>query len=459
MDRKTILALAAMAMGVFVIANDITAMNVAVPAIEKDFDADVTTIQWVVNAYSLAFGVLIVTGGRLADLFGRKEAFFLGAGIFGFFSLLGGLAQTEAWLIATRAAMGIGGALMWPAVLGMTFALLPADKAGLAGGLILGVAGIGNAVGPMLGGALTEFVSWRAILFLNIPIALIAIGFVYYLIQQPKPETADRKIDYGGIVTVTLGLVIFMIALDQVVDLGWGDPRIIGAIVVSVLLLVAFVRIERGSGEHALVPDDVFGNPGFRAACLAILLVSSTFFGALFYLPQYMQKEFGYSAFESGLGLLPFMAVFAATSFIAGPLYNRLGGKLIVSVGAGCIAAGPILIAQGVESGGAIASVVPGMAVLGVGVGLFYSAATTIAVTSVDESRSSLAGGIIYMFQIAGGSVGLALTTTVFASESGLISGLHAAFRFDAALAIGGFLITLFFVGGRLGRNRDSASA
>ncbi|MGK2956285.1 MAG: MFS transporter [Solirubrobacterales bacterium] len=454
MDRKTLLALGAMAMGVFVIANDITAMNVAVPAIEKDFDTSVTTVQWVVNSYSLAFGVLIVTGGRLADLFGRKEAFFVGAGIFGAFSLLGGAAQSEAWLIACRAAMGVGGALMWPAVLGMTFALLPADKAGLAGGLILGVAGIGNAVGPMIGGALTEFVSWRAILFLNIPIAITAILFVYFLIQQPKPESTDRKIDYGGIVTVTLGLVIFMVALDQVVDLGWTDPRIIIGCAISVLLLVTFTRIERRSGEHALIPRDVMSNTTFRAACFAILFLSTTFFGALFYMPQYMEKEFGYSAFQSGLGLLPFMAVFAATSFVAGPLYNRLGGKLIVSVGAGLIAVGPFLISQGISDGGSIAAVVPGMAVLGVGVGLFYSGITTIAVTSVDESRSSLAGGIVYMFQIAGGSVGLALTTTVFASQSGLISGLHAAFRLDAGLAIVGFLITLFFVGGRIGKSR-----
>jgi len=412
-------------------------------------------VQWVVNAYSLAFGVLIVTGGRLADLFGRREAFFAGAGIFAVFSLLGALSPTESWLIACRALMGIGGALMWPAVLGMTFALLPDDKAGLAGGLILGIAGIGNAIGPMLGGALTEFLSWRWILYLNVPIALVAILVVYLLIHQPRPETADRRIDYGGIVSVTLGLVVFMVALDQVVDLGWGDPRIIAGVAISVLLLVTFVAIERRSGEHALVPDDVFSNPGFRAACVAILCISATFFGALFYLPQYMQKEFGYSAFESGLGLLPFMAIFALTSFVAGPLYNRLGGKLIVTTGAACIAIGPFLIALGIESGGSFGPVIPGMAVLGVGVGLFYSAATTIAVTSVDDSRSSLAGGIIYMFQIAGGSVGLALTTTIFASQPGLIDGLHAGFRFDSALAFVGFLITLFFVGGRLGRTRE----
>ena len=172
-----------------------------------------------------------------------------------------------------------------------------------------------------------------------------------------------------------------------------------------------------------------------------------------------MQKEFGYSAFESGLGLLPFMAVFALTSFIAGPLYNRAGGKLIISVGSACIAAGPFLLALGIRSGGDLLSVVPGMAVLGVGIGLFYSSATTIAVTSVDDSRSSLAGGIIYMFQIAGGSVGLALTTTIFASQSGLISGLHAGFRFNSALALIGFLITLAFVGGRFRSRRKKIQA
>ncbi|MCB0829761.1 MAG: MFS transporter, partial [Solirubrobacterales bacterium] len=180
MTRSTYLAMVAMALGVFIIANDITAMNVALPSIEKDFGTSVTTVQWVVNAYALVFGVLIVTGGRLADLFGRREAFFVGAGIFLVASVAGATAQTESWLIAARAVQGIGGALIWPAVLGMTFALLPEEKAGLAGGLILGVAGIGNALGPMIGGALTEFASWRWILFLNVPICLAAIVAVYF---------------------------------------------------------------------------------------------------------------------------------------------------------------------------------------------------------------------------------------------------------------------------------------
>lgn len=439
-----------MALGVLVIANDITAMNVALPAIEKDFDTSVTTVQWVVNAYALVFGVLIVTGGRLADLFGRREAFFVGAGVFLVASLAAGAAQTEAWLIAARAVMGIGGALMWPAVLGMTFAELPKEKAGLAGGLILGVAGVGNALGPLIGGALTEFESWRWILFLNVPIALIAIIAVWFLIHQPRPETEDRKIDYGGILTVSLGLVIFMIALDQVVDLGWGDPRIIGSVVVAALLLVWFAVIERRAGAHALVPRDVMRNTSFTAACVAILFISATFFSALFYVPQYLQKAGDFSAFESGLGLLPFMAVFALTSFIAGPLYNRIGGRVIVSLGAGLIALGPLLVSFGVVDSGSLGGIVPGLVVLGVGVGLFYSSATTIGVTAVDESRSSLAGGIIYMFQVAGGSVGLALTTTLFASADSLIGGLHVAFRFNAAAALIGFLIVMLVVGPRV---------
>ncbi len=450
MDRSVKLSLFAMALGVLVIANDITAMNVAIPSIEKDFDTGVTTSQWVVNAYSLSFGVLIVTGGRLADLFGRREAFFLGAGIFASMSLLGGVAQSEAWLIASRALMGVGGALMWPSILGMTYGALPADKAGLAGGLILGVAGIGNALGPMLGGALTEFLSWRWILFLNIPVTLIAITVVYLYIHQPKPQTADRRIDYGGIVSVTLGLVLIMVALDQVVDIGWEDPRVLVSMAAGLILLVSFGFIERRASAHALIPPDVIRNSSFAASCLAILFMSATFFSALFYLPQYMQKEFGYSAFESGMGLLPFMAVFAATSFVSGPLYNRLGAKPIVSVGAACIAAGPLLIVPGISAGGSFGEIIPGMVVLGIGVGLFYSSATTAAVTSVADSRTSLAGGIIYMFQVAGGSVGLALTTTVFATQGDLIDGLHAAFALNAGLSFVGFLITFLFVGGRL---------
>jgi EmrB/QacA subfamily drug resistance transporter len=449
-----------MGIAVVVIANDFSAVNVALPTMEKDFDTNINTIQWVVNAYALTFGVMIVTGGRLADMFGRRNAFFLGTAIFASMSALGGAAQTETWLIATRTLMGIGGALMWPAILGMTYALLPEDKAGLAGGIIIGAAGLGNAVGPLIGGVLTDALSWRWIFFLNVPISIFAVLVTYRLVKVAEPDEGRQQIDYPGIGAISVGLVSLLVALDQIDDWGFGDPRVLGLFALAAILLVAFVPIERRAGAHALVPRAVMANESFRASCLAILLMSATFFAALLYLPQFMQHQLGYSPLEAGVGLLPFLATFAAVSFVAGPLYERLGAKLLASVGAACITISPFIFSL-VASRSSYASLIPGMVVLGIGIGSFYPTATTAGVTSVDKSQTSLAGGIVYMFQIAGGSIGLGLTTTVFSSQASFVDGIEAAFRLDAALSLVGFLVALFFVGGRLlGRpSIESASA
>jgi len=497
------LALIAMGVAVFIIANDFTALAVALPAIEKQFDTDVGTVQWVINAYALTFGVLIVVGGRLADMFGRKRMFFVGAAVFAGFSLLGGAAQDTAWLIACRTLMGIGGALMWPAILGMTFAALPESKAGLAGGLILGAAGIGNAVGPMFGGVLTDLLSWRWIFFVNVPIAAFGVFATWYAIHQREPESVDHRIDYGGVVALSLGLVALLVALDQVTDWGWGDARIVVLLALCAAMLVAFGVIERRMGEVALIPRDVIENRNFAAACLAVLLMSAVFFGSLLYLPQFMEKILGYSPLESGVGLLPLMGMFALVSFVAGPLYERIGAKPTVSLGCAAIAVGILLLSL-IDVGASYAALVPGMLVLGIGLGLFYSSVTTASVTALDPSRSGLAGGIVYMFQIAGGSVGLGLNTTLFTSSSksdlngnlhgigarvtetqsdlvhgilagtasgkqvlarfsgdvahrllalvreSFVAGLHTAFRLDAALAFCSLAVAVFFVGGRL---------
>jgi EmrB/QacA subfamily drug resistance transporter len=446
-----------MGVAVIVIANDFSAINVALPTMERDFDTNINTIQWVINAYALTFGVMIVTGGRLADMFGRRNAFFLGTAIFAAMSALGGAAQSEAWLIATRTVMGIGGALMWPAILGMTYALLPEDKAGLAGGIVIGAAGLGNALGPLIGGILTDALSWRWIFFLNVPVSAFAVLVTYRLVKVAEPAESERRIDYAGVATISVGLVSLLVALDQVDDWGFGDARVIGLLILAVALLVAFVPIERRAGEHALVPRSVMANESFRASCLAILLMSATFFAALLYLPQFMQHQLGYSALKAGLGMLPFLATFALVSFVAGPLYEKLGAKLLAATGAACIAVAPLIFSL-VGSSSGYGSLVPGMAVLGIGIGVFYPTATTAGVTSVDEAHTSLAGGIVYMFQIAGGSIGLGLTTTVFSAQPSFVDGIQAAFRLDAALSLVGFLIALFFVGGRLVARPATAS-
>ena len=504
-----VMPLVAMGLGVLILANDFSALNVALPQIEKDFDAQVSTVQWVVNAYALVFGMLIVAGGRLADIFGRRRIFFIGAGIFTAFSILGGAAQSIEWLIAARCLMGIGGALMWPAILGMTYAALPEDKAGLAGGLILGAAGLGNVIGPLLGGVLTDLESWRWIFFANVPIAAFAVLVTLWKMHQTEVRTEGERIDYAGIAALSVALIALLVALDQVTDWGWGDPRIVALLAIFVVLLPVFVAIERRMGDSALIPPDVARNTSFAASCLAILMMSATFFASLLYLPQFMIKLFGYTPVEAGLGLMPMMGMFALSSFVAGPLYNRLGAKLIISVGAACVAIGPFLLSFA-HSDSTLGSLVPGMVVLGIGLGLFYSSATTAGVTAVGPARTSLAGGLVYMFQIAGGSVGLGLTTAVFTSgihtsladdvgasvpdrsqnaihgilagtdsakqalsdfttksadqvlqivREAFAAGFHSALLLDAALAFVGFLIALFFVGGRLRLRARGAQA
>ena len=453
LDRSTILALAAMALAVLIVANDFTAFSVALPAMEKDLDSDLSTIQWVVNAYGLVFGVMIVTGGRLADMFGRRNIFFAGAGIFAGFSLLGGVGQSDIWVIACRALMGIGGAMMWPAILGMTYDVLPESKAGLAGGLILGAAGFRQrhraadrrraGAGELALDLLPQHSDRRD----RRAATLRAI--------KPDTPAADRaKIDYPGIATLSVGLVLIMIGLDQSSAWGIDDPRVLALMIVGALLVVSFVFVERRAGEAALVPGSVIGNPNFRAACLSVLLMSAVFFAALLFLPQFMTKALGYDTLKAGAGLLPMMVTFAAVSFMAGPLYGRLGAKAVVSGGAAFITVGIFMLSR-IESGDEYSTLIVGMIVLGAGIGFFYSSVTTSAVTALDPSQASLAGGIVYMFQVAGGVVGLAVNTAIVTSDSGgsiaeFVEGISNAFTIDAILALLGLLVAIVFVGGRM---------
>jgi EmrB/QacA subfamily drug resistance transporter len=505
-----VMALVAMGLGVIVIANDFTALNVALTAIEGDFNVDLGTAQWVINAYCLVFGMAIVTGGRLADLFGRRRAFFVGSALFAGFSLLGGLAPNAIFLIAMRVGMGLGGALMWPAILGMTYAALPESKAGLAGGLILGAAGLGNAMGPLLGGVLTDELSWRWIFFLNVPIAILAVLVTWAKVHQPRPKVEDERIDYPGIVTLSTGLFLILLAFDQAADWGFGSPAVIAMLVVAGLLLASFTFIEPRMKKSALIPVDVFRTTEFRNACITVTLMSAVFFVTVLYAPQFMEKILGYSALKAGVGMLPMLGTFAVTSFIAGPLYGRLGPKITVTAGAVGLTVGPFLLSM-VDANSSYSALIVGLALTGLGAGLFYPSVTTAGVTALDAARTSLAGGLVYMCQIGGGAIGVAITTTIFTitSENDLDSkattaghdltdhqvavlhgqlagtkaatdalhqlphsaqnvitpiikdsfavGIQAGFRFCAIAAVLGLLISLFFVGGRLLPQRTPA--
>lgn len=453
LDRDTVIGLFAMAVGILVVANDFTALSVAIPAIEKTFNSDVTTAQWVVNSYAMVFGIVIVTGGRLADMFGRRRMFLIGAGIFAVFSVIGGLAPDIRLLLACRAIMGIGGALMWPAVLGMTYEIVPDSRAGLAGGLIIGVAGIGNAMGPLLGGVLTDTLGWQWIFFINAPVALLGIATVLLVVPRDKPTDPGQRIDYGGIVVLTVGLLALLLALDWGVDRGWTDPVILLLFALAAFCLIGFGLYENRLGETALVPRSVMRKLTFAMATLATLMIAAVFFGALIYLPQFMIKNLGFTAIGAGAGLLPVMLTFALVSFVAGRVYEVLGAKLMVSVGAALLAGGMFLLSA-IQPGTTYDQLVPGMIVLGIGIGIFYSSTTTAGVTALDSSQSSLAGAIIYMANVAGGAIGLGMNTAIVVSSDSLSEGIGNAFVVNGSLAVVGVLIAVLFIGGPIDKKR-----
>jgi EmrB/QacA subfamily drug resistance transporter len=452
LDRRTKLALVAMSLAVFVIANDITSLSVALPQIERTFHTDVETVQWVMNAYTLVFGVLIVTGGRISDSFGRRRTFFFGIAIFAGFSAVAAVAWSSGVLIGARTVMGIGAALIWPSVVGLIFALVPADRAGLAGGLLIGVSGLGNALGPMIGGLLTDQLSWRWILVLNLPIAAAAVFFVHRFIR-PDGESASReRLDWAGVATLSTCLVALLVALDQASDWGWGDGRIIGLETISLLGLAGFVLTQRRAGPHALVPRDIVGNRSFAAACLTIVLVAGTWFATMLYAPQYMERILGFSALLAGVSLLPMLLTFSLAAFGSGPLYNRIGARPLLVCGVVCMPLGVLLLSL-VSTTSSYTATVPGLLLIGVGTGVFFSSVTNAALTSLDPSRTGVGSGITFMFQLVAGAVGVGIATTVFTGvsraqpgiDAGFVDGLHAALRVTAGIAACG-LVTVWWI-------------
>jgi len=412
MTRQQILTFIAMGIGIGVIAVDIASVNVALPAIEKDFTTTVDTVQWVVNGYALSFGVLMVTCGRIADTFGRRKAFFLGLTVFALASLVGGLANTASVLIGARVVQGVGAALLWPSIIGIIYSAVSEEQKGFAVGLMLGSAGVGNAAGPLVGGVLTEFATWRWVLFVNVPLC-IAAGFLTYLeVPKQKVEEGKKYVDYLGILTVSISLVSLMYALNMSTTWGWTSYKTISLLVLFAVVMFLFVRLERRT-EEALIPPDVMSNLPFMMQSTTMFAVIPALFGLLLYMPQYFEKFFGYSPLLSGASLVPMLLMFAVMSPVSGKIYGRMGQRYTIFTGMLLILLGTIIIIV-FGFGGGFYGFLPGLLISGVGFGFAVPSITTAAVGSVRESRTSLAGGIVYMFQLVGGALGLAIVTTIF---------------------------------------------
>lgn len=412
MTRKQILTFIAMGIGVGVIAVDIASINVALPAIEKDFLTTIGVVEWVVNGYALSFGVLMVTCGRLADTFGRRKIFYMGVVVFGLASFMGGLAWSPEILIGARVIQGVGAALLWPAILGIVYSSVSDEQKGLAVGLILGAAGVGNAAGPLIGGGITELLSWRWVLFVNVPLALIAGVLTYFNVEEQIAEKGEKKLDYLGIATISIALVALMYALNQSSTWGWGSYKSISLLIVFIVFILIFIPIERGKYE-ALIPKDVMQNFPFMINATIMFTVIPAFFTILLYMPQYLEKFKGFSPLSAGAALVPMLLMFAIVAPLSGPIYNRIGAKLSVTVGMLLTGVGTIAIAL-LSFGDSYFYSMPALVAAGIGLGIAVPSITTAAVGAVRESRTSLAGGIVYMFQLVGGALGLAVVTTIF---------------------------------------------
>ncbi len=408
---------AAIVMGALAIALDFASVDLALPALERQFNLDLVSVQWVINGYVLAFAVLMVAGGKIADAYGRKMVFLTGMGIFALASLLGGMAWSGGSVIGFRVFQGVGAAMLWPAMIGMACAAVGDAKRGFALGLIFGTCSLGNAAGPVVGGALTEWFSWRWVLWVNVPMALFAMLITMGSVpKDAKSEGPRPRNDYAGMVALTGGLVALMTVVYQSQSWGWTNPKILGLSALAVGLLAAFPFIEKRAPEP-LVPPDLMRNREFQTLCVCVMVICQLFFIVLLYFTQFAMKFMGDEPVEAGLRVVVFMLSYGVVSYFGGPLTKLFGTRNLLI--AGLIAAGIASVLLGVVGPGA--SWLPFNALLGllgIGVGAVIPTVSARAIETAGAAKASLVSGITFMCQLAGSALMLAVNTAIFTAVS-----------------------------------------
>jgi EmrB/QacA subfamily drug resistance transporter len=398
--------LGAMCFALFMIMLDNTVTNVALPSIQRDFDASLSALEWTINAYTLTFAVLLVTGGRLGDIFGRRRVFLIGVAIFAFASFTIGFAPSDGFLVASRALQGVGAALMMPGTLSIISHAFPPRERGKAIGIWAGVSAIALAIGPLVGGWLTEDVSWRTIFFLNVPVAIAAIAVTLFAAEESRDETVGRTVDYPGIATLTVGLTSLVLALVEGNAWGWGSARILGLFALAIVSLAAFVAIERRSSAP-VVDFAFFRSRQFVAANAVAFLVTFAMFAMFFFLALYMQNILGYSPLETGVRFLPTTLVVMAAGPIAGRLSDRVGPRWLITGGLVLIAAA-LAWQSRITVDTSFGYLFPAFMVMGAGIGLVMSPMSATVMNSVDRAKAGVASGTLSMFRMVGGTFGVA---------------------------------------------------
>jgi EmrB/QacA subfamily drug resistance transporter len=403
-----------MCFALFMVMLDNTVTNVALPSIQKDFDAPLSALEWTVNAYTLAFAVLLVTGGRLGDIFGRRKVFLIGVVVFAASSATIGFAPSDAWLVASRAVQGVGAALMMPGTLSIISNTFPPHERGRAIGTWAGVSAIALALGPLVGGWLTEDVSWRAIFFLNLPVAAGAVAVTLFAAHESRDETASRQVDFPGIAALSVGLGALVLALVEGNGWGWGSPRIVALLAAAAAGLVGFVAIERRSAAP-VVDFAFFRSRSFLGATMVAFTVSFAMLAMFFFLALYMQNILGYSPLEAGVRFLPSTLVIIVAGPIAGRLSDRIGPRPLMTAGLLIVALSMFLQSR-IDASTTYGSLLPAFVLMGLGLGLVMSPMSTAAMNAVDRTKAGVASGTLTMSRMVGGTFGVAALGALIAA-------------------------------------------
>jgi len=453
-----VLALACVAQ--FMVVLDVSIVTVALPSIGRDLHYTASGLQWVVNAYVLTFAGFLLFGGRAADLFGRRRSYLFGLGLFTVASLVGGIAQTSVWLTAARAAQGVGGAFLSPASLTIIVTTFTdRQRRARAIGMWSAVAGAGGAAGAILGGVLTAELSWRWVLFVNLPIGVItAAAAAAYLteLRRPSGDGGRPRIDIGGAVTITAGLGALVYAIIETSTHAWLSAFTLSGLAVAVVLLAAFAVIEHRQATAALVPFQLLRSRSVAGANAVMLLVGAAFFAMWYFLSLYLQDVLGYSALRAGLAFIPMAIAIMAGAQASPRLLPRTGLRPLLAGGM-VLATGGFAWLAGIPAHGSYVAHVlgPGL-IVALALGLLFTPLATAATTGVPLSQAGLASGVLNTSRQVGGSIGLAALATVavarthsslatgHAPADALAAGYDRAFAIAAALSVIGLACTLF---------------
>jgi len=423
--------LVAVAVGLFMIMLDNTVVNVALPSIQQDLGISISELEWVVNAYALTFGVLLLTGGKLADMLGRRAIFIAGLVVFTGASLWCGLAGGASSLIAARTVQGVGAALMNPATLSIITATFPPRQRGTAIGIWAGVSALALAIGPIVGGLLTEKVNWSWIFFINIPVGVLGVIAARLFIDETKDTSKEQRLDLPGLITSGVGLFALTYGLIETNDHAWTSTRVLTLFAIAVVSLTVFVLLELRQ-RLPMLDLSLFKNPTFAGANAAMLFVGLALFGIFFYNSLFLQRVLGYSAIETGATFLPMTVLIILVAPAAGRFSDRVGARWLMG-------AGMTLLASGV------------------GLAVTMAPTTAAAMGSVPVAKAGVGSAVINSMRQVGGSLGVAIMGALVATSVSVLPtsplwsdqfvvGYHRAVHVGAALVLVGAIISVLTV-------------